>query len=169
MNALVMYDRQTSTLWSQILGQAVKGELKGTQLEYLPSWQTTWSDWKEDHPHTLALRKGYYGSRDPYEDYYESSRSGVVGQTVSDDRLYVKEFVIGVEQGGEAVAYPFSVLNSKPVVNGTIGDTPILVVFDPETGTGVVFHREVDSQRLTFQSEEDHILIDEQTGTVGMD
>ncbi|HAG55000.1 MAG TPA: hypothetical protein DCL17_01190 [Dehalococcoidia bacterium] len=31
MNALVMYDRETRTLWSQFLSQAVMGELAGTE------------------------------------------------------------------------------------------------------------------------------------------
>jgi hypothetical protein len=30
MNVLVMYDRETGSLWSQLLGEAVEGELKGT-------------------------------------------------------------------------------------------------------------------------------------------
>ena len=48
----LMYDRQTNTLWSQLLGEAVEGPLKGTRLEFLPSWQTTWEDWKTQHPNT---------------------------------------------------------------------------------------------------------------------
>ena len=40
MNVLVMYDRQTKSLWSQLLGKAVQGPLKGTELDFLPSFQT---------------------------------------------------------------------------------------------------------------------------------
>ena len=72
----------------------------------------TWSDWKAQHPDTLALRKGYFGGYDPYESYYQSSQSGVIGQDRLDDRLYVKEFVIGVAQSEQAIAYPFSVLST---------------------------------------------------------
>ncbi|MBC8504290.1 MAG: DUF3179 domain-containing protein [Anaerolineales bacterium] len=165
MNVLVMYDRQTKTLWSQLLGEAVEGELKGTKLEFLPAWQTTWADWKEKHPDTQALRKGYYGGRDPYDSYYASGRTGVIGQTVLDERLHVKEFVVGVEQNDEAVAYPFSVLNSLPVVNDFVGEVPILVVFSAETGTGVVFSRDVDGQTLTFQTQDELTLVDEETYT----
>ncbi|HIK89771.1 MAG TPA: DUF3179 domain-containing protein [Dehalococcoidia bacterium] len=32
MNALVMYDRETESLWSQFLSQSVRGELMGTKL-----------------------------------------------------------------------------------------------------------------------------------------
>jgi hypothetical protein len=161
-----MYDRQTGTLWSQLLGEAVEGELKGTKLEFLPAWQTTWADWKAHNPNTLALRKGYFGSSDPYTDYYASSEAGVIGRDQSDDRLYVKEFVVGVERDGQAVAYPFSVLNEQPVVNDQIGDTSLLVVFNTETGTGLVFDRQVDEQILTFRISDGLTFIDEETGTL---
>ena len=36
MYALVMYDRQTDTLWSQFLSRGVRGPLSGTQLEIVP-------------------------------------------------------------------------------------------------------------------------------------
>jgi len=43
MNALVMYDRQTETLWSQFLGQAVEGELAGETLGIVASQLVVWS------------------------------------------------------------------------------------------------------------------------------
>ena len=36
MNALVMFDRETESLWSQFLSQSVRGELEGTKLESIP-------------------------------------------------------------------------------------------------------------------------------------
>ena len=165
MNVLVMYDRQTSTLWSQLLGEAVEGPLEGTRLGFLPSWQTTWADWKARHPDTVALEKGYSGSYDPYTGYYSSRSPGVIGETHQDTRLYVKQFVVGVEQNGEAVAFPFSVLNDEPVVNHQVGGVPVLVVFNQETGTGVVFNRDVNGQTLTFAPTEGLRLQDNETGT----
>ena len=35
MNALVMYDHQTRTLWRQFLGSGVKGPLTGVELDFL--------------------------------------------------------------------------------------------------------------------------------------
>jgi hypothetical protein len=166
MNVLVMYDRQTDTLWSQLIGEAVEGPLKGTKLEFVPSWQTTWSDWKTQYPETLALDKGFAGGRDPYTSYYNSSSSGVIGQSTIDERLYVKEFVVGVEQNGWAVAYPFGVLNDEPVVNDQVGDQPILVVFNADTATGLVFDRQVNGQTLTFSQGDGLILTDIETETV---
>ena len=41
MNAVVFYDYQTDTLWSQFKAEAVQGPLKGTKLELLPVQLTT--------------------------------------------------------------------------------------------------------------------------------
>lgn len=168
-NVLVMYDRQTNTLWSQLLGEAVEGELIGTKLEFVPSWMTTWEQWQEMHPESLALRKGYYGARDPYErGYYDSGAAGVIGQTTFDDRLYTKEFIVGVELGNSAVAYPFSVLNDEPVVNDVVSDTHILVVFDEEGGSGIVYNRTLNTgETLTFTAAETPFKVrDEQTNSL---
>lgn len=166
MNVLVMYDRQTDSLWSQLIGEAVDGPLTGTKLEFVPSWQTTWSDWKAQHPNTIALDKGFGSSRDPYAGYYNNTSSGVIGQSQIDERLYVKEFVIGVEQNGKAAAYPFSTLSEVPIVNDTVGEQPILVVFNSDTGTGVVFDRQVNGQILTFSLAEGSSITDAETGTI---
>ena len=151
MNVLVMYDRQTNSLWAQLLGEAVEGPLKGTELEFVPAVHTTWADWKATHPDTLALVKGYSGDYSGYRSYFDSPRAGVLGEFKNDDRLYIKEFVIGVEDQGQAVAFPFSVLNDQPVVNDQVGEMSILVVFNPDSGAGVVYNRQLeDGTILTF-------------------
>ncbi|MFN7088796.1 MAG: DUF3179 domain-containing (seleno)protein, partial [Candidatus Paceibacteria bacterium] len=43
---LVMYDRKTDSLWSQILGEAIVGEMTGTRLKVLPSDQMRFGVWK---------------------------------------------------------------------------------------------------------------------------
>lgn len=165
MNVLVMYDRQTETLWSQLLGRAIEGSLTGAELDYFPSWQTTWQDWRTRYPDTLALIKGYAGQRDPYLSYYGDLRAGVMGESVEDDRLTTKQFVIGVAIGDQAVAFPFSVLNEQPVVNHRIGGVPVLVVFDEENASGVVYDRRVEGQELEFAVDDGLILRDTLSGS----
>jgi hypothetical protein len=64
------------------------------------------------------------------------------------------------------VAYPFSVLNDQPVVNDQIGDLPLLVVFNSETGAGVAFSRQLEDERtLTFAAKNGLILEDAETGS----
>ena len=57
MNAVVMYDRQTDTLWSQFLSRSVKGPLANQALEIVPAVQTTCQQWLNLHPDTLVLDK----------------------------------------------------------------------------------------------------------------
>mgnify|MGYP003725773053 CR=1 FL=1 len=70
MNALVMYDHQTRTLWSQFLGRGVQGPLAGTDLDFFPVLHTQWALWREAHPDTLVLDKGGRFQFDSYTSYY---------------------------------------------------------------------------------------------------
>jgi hypothetical protein len=164
-NVLVMYDRQTESLWSQLLGEAVSGEMIGTKLQYLPTWLTTWGDWKEIHPESLALEKDFRARRDPYTSYYQSGSTGVIGETFNDDRLAAKELVIGVELDGKAIVYPVRTLNGEPVINDTLADHDILVVYDQNSANSLVYDRRLDQQTLTFKLSEAPTLVmtDEET------
>lgn len=165
-NVLVMVDRQTDSLWSQLLGEAIDGEMTGARLEYVPSWFTTWAEWQAMFPHTVALDKGRPGSFDPYDDYFASSSAGVIGETFTDTRLDTKDFVIGVVHDEEAVAYPFSALAETPVINDVVGGRPVAVVFDRDNQAGVVYDRAVGGQVLTLSvGPESDTLLDAETGT----
>jgi hypothetical protein len=166
-NVLVMYDRETNSYWSQLLGEAVDGEMVGAKLTFLPSWFMTWEEWKKLHPDTVAMDKnGRRGSRDTYDSYYASDSAGVIGRSNSDDRLGTKEFVIGVELEDASVAYPFSVLSREPLINDSVAGKDLLVAFDRQGGAGVVFARTVDGRSLTFSQNEDQATItDIETGS----
>ena len=165
-NGLIMYDRETESLWSHILGQAIGGDLVGTQLEFIPALHTDWQTWKERHPETLVVSPSLYGS-DPYDSYYASGREGVLGSgPVSGggpergDAIHPKEYVIGVRLGGEARAYPFSVLAREPVINDEVGGVPVGVFFDKTTLSGAAFDRTLpDGAVLTFESTADPLVV----------
>lgn len=150
-NSLVMFDRETGTLWSHLTGEALEGPLVGQHLEQVLSEQTTWGRWREEHPRTLMLDVdpsdvGF----DPYQRYYDASDAGVVGRKRSDDRLPVKEKVIGVRVGNEVKAYSFTALARDRVVDDTVGGVPLVVVFDGLTFSGAVYRRDLGARVLTF-------------------
>ena len=170
MNGMVMYDDETDTLWSHVLGEAVQGPLVGASLDVVPSTQTTWSAWRRLHPDTLVLEKNGGYRTDIYAGYYHNGDTGILGETTKDRRLHHKEFVIGVSLGQRAKAYPFSILSDILVVNDAIGNRPVLVVFEPGSATGMVYDRIVDGRELTFrtpvqESGPDFIIEDEATGS----
>ena len=170
MNALVMYDHQTDTLWSQFLSRGVKGPLSGSQLEIVPALQTTWGQWSELHPDTRVLEKRGRYFTDQYDGYYASNMAGKLGESNSDDRLSKKDLVVGISQGNSAKAYPFRVISGEEVVNDYFAGRNVVVAFAPESETGVIFDRSVDNRTLSFEplppEKALSIMRDRETGTV---
>ena len=170
MNALVMYDRETDTLSSQFLRMGVKGPMAGVVLDVVPVTQMTWAGWREFHRDTVVLdARGGFGF-DLYDSYYSSGSAGVLGETVTDDRVGRKELVLGVGAGENAKAYPFRLLGARPVVNDSVAGQDLLVFFDPTTDTALVFDRRVNGTALTFRVEGDGggvhtVLVDDETGS----
>ena len=169
MNGLVMCDKETGSLWSQVIGQAVDGSFAGKKLTVLPALQTTWKRWVSEHPRTLVLDKEGGHRSDSYRSYYSDSSNGILGETRNDDRLPSKALVVGVTIDGVSKAYPFAELGGTPVVNDVVSGTPLLIAFDPESATGVVFSRHVSGTELNFialENSGDFRVWDIETGTV---
>ena len=166
MNALVMYDRETETLWSQFLGQAVEGPLAGETLGLVASQLVPWSVWRDEHPETLVLDTGG-GVYDQYASYYSSPNSGIIGQSNLDERLIGKQLVIGLVGEEGARAYAHSDMATVGVLNDTFEGLDIVVAQDRFKGTTAVFDRTVDDRLLTFsEGPETREMTDEETGTV---
>jgi len=174
-NALIMYDHQTDSLWSHLAGAAVTGTLKGKKLKPIQSMFTQWSTWKELHPNSKVLasnRGGFLTSaRDPYESYYRSADTGIRPTRQSDKRIYPKEYVLGLILNDKAKAYPYSVLSRRSVVNDEFAAVPLLIVFDEETATGMIFTRKLDGKTLSFKkaqlkSEKGLFLVDDESGSI---
>ena len=150
MNALVMYDHQSDTLWSQFLSRGVKGPLVNTALEIVPVIQTTWQQWSQLHPDTVVLDKGGRYQGDSYEGYYRGGSAGIIGESNKDKRLPSKDLVLGIDLAGAAKAYAFEDIAREPVINDFFAGQEALVTFDPISETGAVFDRRVDGRTLTF-------------------
>ena len=174
-NSLIMYDHQTESLWSHLVGAAVTGPLKGAKLKPIQSIFTRWDSWKRLYPDTKVLSSGrnaFFGSlRDPYESYYRSPDTGIIPTRVQDNRIYPKEYVLGVVLNDKARAYPYSVLSREPVVNDTFQSVPLLVVFDAESATGALFKRSLGGKTLSFKKNprsdrKGLSLVDDATGSV---
>ncbi len=149
---LLMYDRLTESYWSQALGMAVKGELSGYQLNIIPFDVITWGDWKILHPDTLVLTTdtGYIRSytTDPYGNYYTEPRI-MFPVEYSDDRLYPKEIIIGFNQDGIYKAYKQNDIESKIVINDSIGENSVMLI-SLFSQNSRAFERIIDGQILDF-------------------
>ena len=52
---VLLYDRESESLWSQIARVAVSGELIGTELEMVAVSHTSWADWQQRYPDSQVL------------------------------------------------------------------------------------------------------------------
>ncbi len=113
---LVMYDRKTDSLWSQVLGEAVVGEMTGTTLEIMSSDLIQYGDWKSTYPDGQVLSRDTGISRnynsDPYGNYYTTERV-MFPVRAADDRLPNKTFILGIDIDDQAKAYDPAAIKSK--------------------------------------------------------
>jgi len=119
---VLLYDKKTETLWSQLMMQAVTGPRMGETLKLMPLTHTTWKAWHKQHPDTTVLSRhtGYYRdyNRDPYGDYGKS-RSIYFPVRNKDDRLHPKTWVIGLELDGDFRAWEISAIKQAGEVRET--------------------------------------------------
>jgi hypothetical protein len=139
---LLLYDKQTQSLWSQMLGKAISGPLMGTALKEYPVAHTSLQAWQKEHPHTVVLseRTGYRRNYDfnPYSDYLTNA---VMMFRVREEshRFHPKEWVLGVEANGTYKAYPFTELaKAGNVVRDRVGGRLIEIRLDPASRSAQV-------------------------------
>jgi len=111
---VLLYDRQTNSLWSQILSKAISGKQVNQKLTIIPSAHTSWSIWKKKHPDTkvLSSKTGFNRnySRSPYGSY---TKNGTLyfPITFKSNKYHPKERVIGITINKKHKVYPFSELS----------------------------------------------------------
>jgi hypothetical protein len=156
IDALVMYDRETETLWSHFNAKAIHGPLQGMELTPYPAIHTTWGEWKRLYPDAQVLSKesllgGIEGRDDVYRRYRaDPNRLGIFGTRNLDPTLPGKEYVFGLTYNEMRVAYPFRYLSRSPLTHDTVADEPVLVVFVAPEATAVAFTRRVGDRTLQF-------------------
>jgi hypothetical protein len=139
---VLLYDRESESLWSQVMRQAVSGPMKGRGLEQLPMAHTTWQDWRTRHPDTLVLSTQTGHSRD-----YSRSPYGGYGTSASiffpvknkNAKYHPKELVIGINIDGSMKAYPFAELSKgENLTSDSVNGSELQIEFDAANRTGRV-------------------------------
>lgn len=134
---VLMYDRESESLWSQLAMEAVSGPRVGERLELLPTRLVTWEAWQREHPQSKILSPdtGYFRdyAESPYAGYEESER---VMFPVPRTRMELptKAWVAGVVLDGESKAWALEDLAvADGPVEGRLAGRDIAVFFDPDT------------------------------------
>jgi hypothetical protein len=158
-NNLVLFDRGSESLWSQMQVQAICGSLSETRPTLLPVVQSTWQAWKSLHPDTtvVGLDTGYRRNYDvyPYGTYdqlFDDSTLFPVG--FLDARLSKKELVLGIVHDGVTRAYPYEGLGERTVINDDVAGRAVMVVYDRGAKMAVAFDRQVGERLLSFEAVE---------------
>ena len=180
---MLMFDSSSSTLWSQLVGEAVVGSLTSTQLLRYPAPIVSFAQAKISFPDAdvVSQETGFnrpYGSN-PYVGYDKIGSPAFLFDGITDGRLPPKERVITFEIDSESVAYPFSELSNVKVINDTVNGEAVVVFWQAGTrsaldkdsiadsqdiGAANVFERNLNGQSLTFRWDGSS-FVDEETGS----
>jgi Protein of unknown function (DUF3179) len=175
---LVMFDRETGSLWSQLLRGAVTGQLRGHELRRLPLVQTTWAKWKQAHSDTLVLSV----RRDPLGERFTRPGSFSTALGLEDSNVpygsYVSKvpvyfprtvrgvpeasLVLGITLADRQKAWPLTDLNRLGLVQDELAGNPLALVAEPNALAGFAYSRRLDERvlELALQGRQ---LVDRQT------
>jgi hypothetical protein len=181
---LVMYDRQTETLWQQLTGEAIVGDMVGSTLKSIAAQIISFKQFCSTYKDGLVLSRetGFrrnYG-RNPYVGYDDISKRPFLFRGETDGRLPPMEKVVAVTINGQSNAYPYAVTRQRRVINDQVGGRQIVVLHadgaasaldrpkiaaSREVGSTGVFDRRLGEQLLSFRYDEGKFH-DEQTNSV---
>ena len=183
-SALVMYDRQTESLWSHFTSQALAGVLTGERLATFPVSVVSWAEWRSAHPggRVLSRDTGFdrdYG-RNPYPGYDDVDSPPFLFDGEVDGRLSAKERIVGIGLDRDPVAVRLAPLSDRGVLVVEVDGEPLTVwqlsgtssALDSgdvsggrDIGATGVFVPAIDGRSLTFERDRDR-FVDRETGTV---
>lgn len=166
---LVMYDRTTKSLWSQAMAQGIGGTFAGIKLERIPFDVAYWKEWKQLYPDSKVLSTDTGSTRpygaDPYGDYYTNGEI-LFPVSNSDNRVGLKEIVIGLENKGQYKAFKLQEIEDKKVINNQVNGKPI-VLFSLHPFMARVYDPVVNGQTLEFNYNiKDKKFVDKQTNSM---
>lgn len=182
-SALVMYDRQTGSLWSHFTGEAIAGVLTGTELGAFPVATVPWGAWRDAHPDGIVLGRDTGFVRDygvnPYPGYDDLESEPFLFEGEVDGRFTAMTRIVGVEGVDGAVGVPLVTLREQRVVRVELDGAPLVVWWQPGTSSALdaddiaggddvgstgAFVPVVDGQVLSFVATQGG-FVDDRTGS----
>lgn len=130
---LIMYDRASETWWQQATGQAIMGQYAGERLPFVAAEMIAWSDFRDEGMgQVLSRNTGFnraYGTN-PYVGYDDTSTRPFLYQgPPAPDQLAYLARVLGLEHGGEALAFPWADVQAAHVLSAEVGDETIVAIW----------------------------------------
>jgi hypothetical protein len=132
---VLMFDRETESLWSQIDARAITGPSRDRELSMVSSRMTRLEDWAREHPATTVMSPGAAGARayarSPYPGYDRSRE--IWFRAPYSTEFHPKTPTLGLRFGSEARAYPApEVAAAGGLVREEFAGARITVRWDPD-------------------------------------
>lgn len=149
----LMFDHETHSLFLNLTGEPVVGALaqKVSPLKILPMTLTRWGEWRDVHPETTVVKlDAEYGQR--WRFRYEPGAADRARAAVSfpvwqkSKALPARQEVYCVRVANASKAYPLDALAGLDILNDRIGNTDVVLLINPESGSVRAFER----NNLTF-------------------
>lgn len=157
-------DFQTGSLWYPFVGEAFEGPLKGTKLERIRVYFSSWDDWVRDHPETTVVVSSDEVRRRPHGLTSQMAAPTTFNpeflDRITDSRKNARklllpghELVFGLipGKGERPQAYPIKTLQ-KPgtFIQTQIKGTPVLLMLQNQYQIGA-YQRLLDGEELKFR------------------
>jgi hypothetical protein len=157
-NNLIMYDRETESLWPQMLRASTCGVSKRTLLPQSPALEIRWDAWTELHPDgmVVSVQTGFGRAYDkyPYGDYdLPDNPETLFPHPSYDHRRGPKERLLGIILGGDGgVVFAYEILARAAVraIHTRATGGGAVVFWDRAAESAVAYYRTVDGQELSF-------------------
>ena len=136
---LVMWDPETNSLWSQITGKAIHGELEGKALGMLPAVFVSLGTWKRMHPETVVLDMSPVRRK----AWHYTARNLATAKNERDRPLG-----IGVRHKDGTLLVTLEHLHKARVVQATVASQPLVFVWVKKHSAPLVYRAPAGSKKL---------------------
>ncbi len=142
---LLLFDRETQSLWSQLLQLSVTGRRIGERPENIQVIVTTLATLQSMYPDALVMTRNT-GNPRPYDrypyGYYQSTTSFLFAVSKKDSRLHAKERVIGIHEGSTSKVYQLVMFGGlTQTINDQFNDQSIVVVGNTARNYAAIYSR----------------------------
>jgi hypothetical protein len=166
----IMRDEETGTWWQQVSGCALQGPLAGRCLEPILWDEVTFAVFRAEHPGAEVLRpdeatRADYDAATWEEEIAELPTVTPVSEA---DRLEPRDLVVGIAEGGEALAFPADEIGGRTLLLGRVGGLPVALVLHPDGRSLRCFDRRVGDETLDLYltpGSDPPVLLDGKSGS----
>jgi len=162
---LVLFDRDSGTLFSQIAATGLRGRYEGRTLVEVSLIWTTWDRWRARHPDTRVLgeRTGHlrnynrdpYGTYNPLGGYYRQDAT-IFPLMHSSSRHRSKDMVVGGRTTDRSAYFLMADLRRERIQR----TASFLAVYDAGLDTGYIYLRGDATPDVTARADGRYQLVD---------